>query len=126
MPYKNIDPIIWGPELWKFMHYLTISYPENPTNEEMNTIYNFFQTIQTVLPCEKCRYNFKYHLENTPLNKEILSNNVHLIKWLYNIHNQVNKSTGKPELPYNEFIKKYSTSEKVSINKNVCDLNKKK
>ncbi len=109
MPYKNISPTIWGPHLWKFMHYLTLSYPENPTEEDKDNLYNFFLTIQTVLPCEKCRYNFKSHLEKTPLTEEILSDNVKVIKWLFDIHNEVNKSTNKPVLLYDDFIKLYSS-----------------
>jgi hypothetical protein len=109
MPYKNIDPTIWGPHLWKFMHYFTLSYPEEPTEEDKDNLYNFFNTIQTVLPCEKCRYNFKSHLEKTPLTEEILSNNINVIRWLFDIHNEVNKTTNKPVLSYDDFIKIYST-----------------
>ncbi len=112
MPYKNIDPTIWGPHLWKFMHYYTLSYPEDPTEEDKDNLYNFFNTIQTVLPCEKCRYNFKSHLEKTPLTEEIMSNNVNVVRWLFDIHNEVNKSTNKPVLLYDDFIKIYSTKPK--------------
>jgi hypothetical protein len=130
MPYKNINPTIWGPHLWKFMHYLTLSYPENPTEEEKDTLYNFFHTIKTVLPCEKCRYNFNSHLEKTPLSDEILSNNANVIRWLFDIHNEVNKSNNKPELPYDEFIKIYSKKEEnlekklVNLEKEVVNLEK--
>ncbi len=119
MPYKNISPTLWGPHLWKFMHYLTLSYPENPTEEDKDNLYNFFLTIQTVLPCEKCRYNFKSHLEKTPLTEEILSDNVKVIKWLFDIHNEVNKSTDKPVLLYDEFIKLYSSKSSVQSEQNI-------
>ena len=109
MPYKNIDPTIWGPHLWKFMHYYTLSYPEEPTEEDKDNLYNFFNTIQTVLPCEKCRYNFKSNLEKTPLTEEVLSKNINVVKWLFDIHNEVNKSTNKPVLLYEDFINIYST-----------------
>ena len=108
MPYKNINPTLWGPHLWRFMHYTTLSYPENPTEEDKLIMTNFFNSVKHILPCEKCRYNFKNHLETKPLNDEILSDNVKLIKWLYNIHNEVNKSTNKQPLEYDKFIKMYS------------------
>ena len=108
----HLGPSIWGPHLWKFMHYYTLSYPEDPTEEDKDNLYNFFHTIQTVLPCEKCRYNFKSHLENTPLTEEILSNNINVVRWLFDIHNEVNKSTNKPVLLYDDFIKIYSTKPK--------------
>jgi hypothetical protein len=115
MTYKNIDPTIWGPHLWKFMHYFTLSYPDNPTDEDKDILYNFFHTIQTVLPCEKCRYNFKSHLETTPLTDEVLSSNINVVKWLFNIHNEVNKYTNKPIMSYDEFIKVYSTNKNHKI-----------
>lgn len=118
MPYKNINPAIWGPNLWKFMHYLTLSYPENPTEEEKDRLYDFFEIIQTLLPCEKCRYNFKNHLEKTPLSDEILSTNISVVTWLFNLHNEVNKSLNKPELSYADFVDIYSVSN-TNTNNNV-------
>ena len=58
MPYKNINPEIWGPSLWKFLHFLTLSYPENPSEEEQNRMFDFLTSLQEILPCEKCRNNF--------------------------------------------------------------------
>ena len=57
MPYKNIKPDLWGPHLWRFLHYLSLSYPSNPTDEEKEIMLNFIESLQEVLPCEKCRYN---------------------------------------------------------------------
>ena len=120
MTYKNINPSIWGPPLWIFMHNLTLAYPENPTEDDMDNLYNFFNTIQTVLPCEKCRINFKYHLERTPLSDEILADRVSVIKWLFNIHNEVNISTNKPVMSYDDFITQYTiNSKEKNISKNI-------
>ena len=120
MPYKNIDPTIWGPYLWKFMHYLTLAYPDKPTEDDKNNLFNFFDSVKEIIPCEKCRYNFKKHLDLSPLTEEILEDNVEVVKWLYNIHNNVNKSLDKPNLSYEDFIKEYTiTSSYTSIlNKN--------
>lgn len=118
MPYKNIDPKIWGSHLWKFMHFVTLSYPEKPTDDEKSRLYNFFHTIQTILPCEKCRYNFKSHLDKYPLTDEILDDNVKVIKWLFNIHNKVNILTGKRAITYDEFIKIYSVKSSINFKKN--------
>lgn len=119
MPYKNINPAIWGPNLWKFMHYLTLSYPENPTEEEKDRLHDFFEIIKTLLPCEKCRYNFKNHLEKFPLTDEILSTNLSVVKWLFNLHNEVNKSLDKPELSYTDFIDIYSVSNTKTTDNNI-------
>jgi hypothetical protein len=120
MPYKNISPDLWGPHLWKFMHLFTLTYPNEPTEEEKDIAYNFFTAIQTVLPCEKCRYNFKNHLET--LTEEVLDSNESLVKWLFDIHNEVNKTTGKPQFSFDNFISMYITN----ANKlNVTNIDKK-
>ena len=120
MPYKNISPNLWGPHLWKFMHLFTLSYPNEPTEDEKDTAYNFFTAIQTVLPCEKCRYNFKNHLET--LTEEVLDSNENLVKWLFNIHNEVNKSTGKPQFSFDDFISMYINNTNTL---NVTNIDKK-
>ncbi len=121
MPYKNISPNLWGPHLWKFMHLFTLSYPNEPTEDEKDTAYNFFTAIQTVLPCEKCRYNFKNHLET--LTEEVLDSNENLVKWLFDIHNEVNKSTGKPIFSFDDFIAMYTTNSASILN--VTNIEKK-
>ena len=110
MPYKNINPEIWGPNLWKFLHFLTLSYPENPSEEEQNRVFDFLTSLHEILPCEKCRNNFNKHL--TTLSDAILKDNVLLVKWLFNVHNDVNKSNNKDVLDYNHFIDLYSTVKK--------------
>ena len=108
MPYKNIKPDIWGSHLWRFLHYLSLSYPENPTDEEKEIMLNFLESLQEILPCEKCRYNFNKHLDNLDMN--VLNNNESFVKWVYNVHNEVNRDTGKPILSYDEFIKMYTVN----------------
>jgi hypothetical protein len=115
MPYKNIKPDIWGPHLWRFLHYLSLSYPENPTDEEKEIMLNFLESLQEILPCEKCRYNFNKHLDN--LDMKVLDNNINFIKWMFNIHNEVNRDTGKPILSYDDFIKMYSINHEQVIKK---------
>ena len=108
MTYKNIKPDLWGPHLWRFLHYLSLSYPSNPTDEEKEIMLNFLESLQEILPCEKCRYNFNKHLDNLDMNA--LNKNENFIKWLFNIHNDVNKTTNKPIMEYDDFVKLYSTN----------------
>ena len=125
MPYKNIDPKIWGPGLWNFLHYITLSYPENPTVIEKSYMQNFFTSLTNIIPCEKCRQNFASYLKITPLDDSILCSNYNLVKWLFDIHNKVNVSTNKHELSYDDFIKLYSTNSNKNnnYNKNISENN---
>jgi hypothetical protein len=103
----NINPLIWGPHLWKFMHYLTLAYPDEPSDDDKQKFKTFFLMIGDYLPCEKCRVHYKEHLKITPLTDEILSSRDGLIKWLFNLHNIVNESNGKPKITYDDFLDIY-------------------
>lgn len=103
----NIDPTIWGSCSWKFMHYITMGYPEQPSEEVKKNTYNFYISLKYLLPCEKCRSNFSYHLTKHPLTDTILSSKNNLINWLIDIHNEVNISIGKPTMTYNEALDIY-------------------
>ena len=96
----NIDPSIWGPSAWNIFHYITIGYPDNPNDETKKSAYNFFMSLKNLLPCEKCRYNFNQHLQMYPLTDDILMSKDKLINWLIDIHNNVNKTTGKQIMSY--------------------------
>ena len=106
MPFKNIDPKLWGPSLWTFLHYLSLSYPENPTPDEQEYLFNFLASMQKIIPCEKCRINFLKHLDS--MDVEVLTTRENLVKWIFNIHNHVNSNTNKSYFTYDEFINKYS------------------
>jgi len=100
----NINPKLWGYHTWRFLHYITLSYSENPTNEEMNDTRNFFLLIPKILPCDKCRKNFIHNLNKYPLTDEIMQSRYKLIMWLIDMHNQVNIELGKPQISYDDII----------------------
>lgn len=104
----NIDPKYWGPNTWRFMHYITVAYPDNPDQNIKNNTYNFFYSLKYLLPCEKCRHNYGIHLIKYPLTNDILSSRQSLFNWLVDIHNEVNKSCGKPVLSYEQAKNLYS------------------
>ena len=88
-------PNVWGPHGWKFIHFITLGYPNNPSIEEKKTYKNFFETLKTVIPCSICANHYKEHLKIHPLDDNVLSNKKNFIEWGINVHNAVNKSHGK-------------------------------
>ena len=54
-----MEPEIWGPNAWLFLHTVTFNYPKNPTVIDRNNYYDFFNSLQNVLPCPKCQEHFK-------------------------------------------------------------------
>ena len=104
---------IWGPPAWTFLHTVTYNYPENPTEDDKKNFYNFFMNLQHVLPCEKCKSHYKQNIQKYDL-KNNLGSRQELVKWLIDLHNDINKDNGKPILSYSEVYNKYQSMYKPS------------
>ena len=114
-----MKPEIWGPHAWMFLHSVTLEYPENPTSEDKQNMILFINSLGNVLPCHKCRNNFKIHLEKYPLNENVLLTKKNLVKWLIDIHNCVNGIKKCKELSYDEaleaLLNNYDTNKNTSM-----------
>ena len=101
-------PEIWGKYGWDFIHLVTVDYPLNPTDNDKQHYYQFFQNLQYILPCEKCRKQLSQHLINHPLTTSALASRDTLVKWTIDLHNIVNRSIGKPVLSYTDAFRAIS------------------
>jgi len=101
-----MNPEIWGPPAWMFLHSVSLAYPKNPTEEDRINYSNFFNSLQQVLPCHKCSNNYLHHIQEDPVENN-LNNKESLVKWLINLHNKVNKLNNKNSLSYDNTIDKY-------------------
>ena len=110
-----MDPEIWGPHGWQFLHSITLSYPDNPSEKDKENHIQFFDKLKDVLPCEKCKLHFAKNLQTYPIENH-LENKESLFKWLVDIHNRVNVDNGKREYTYEEvtelYEKMYNKSDK--------------
>ena len=64
---NSLKPKIWGPHGWKFMHFVSLGYPDNPTDQDKQNYKNFYYSLQHILPCEKCAQNYKHNLAKYPI-----------------------------------------------------------
>lgn len=103
----NIDPTLWGPSVWRSLHYITLGYPDTPTERHVRSARDLFTSLGSLLPCEKCRTNFVSHLATHPLSDAVLSTRQTLVRWLIDFHNDVNRSIGKPIMSYDEALRMY-------------------
>ena len=110
-----MDPEVWGPHGWYFLHSITLAYPDNPTDDDKTYHKNFFESLKNILPCEKCRIHFNQTLTTYPIENH-LENKESLFKWLVDVHNRVNIDNGKREYSYDEVTKLYENM--YSKNKN--------
>lgn len=97
---------IWGSHLWFSLHTITFTYPLKPTHNEKIEFRNFFLSLQNVIPCAVCKRNYKRHLKEKPIERN-LETRKDLVIWLIDIHNMVNAEIGKKILSYETVIKKY-------------------
>ena len=104
-----MDPKVWGPKLWFSLHTMTFNYPDNPTPHHKQIYNNFFETLKFVIPCDVCSKHYTEHLKNNPIMPN-LNNKESLVKWLIDLHNEVNKSLGKRIYSYSEVMKIYKES----------------
>ena len=98
-------PAVWGPHGWKFIHYVTLGYPNNPDNNDKQNYLNFFESLKNVIPCSICGNHFKEHMKAFPLTDNILSNKKKFIEWGINMHNLVNEINDKRIFTFEEGFK---------------------
>lgn len=81
-----MDTRFWGPSGWRLLHTAAFAYdPENKSN-----VGELFEMLPFVLPCKYCRASLTEYMEADPL-KDALESKTTLTRWLWRIHNQVNK-----------------------------------
>jgi len=98
-----MDPRIWGPGAWLFLHSISLNYPHDPTERDKEDITNFFTLVGRLLPCFYCRDNYARHIKEFPIQT---GSKKDLVYWLIDIHNDVNKELGKPVLSRQEAMDK--------------------
>jgi len=86
---------VWGPSLWMTLHTISFNYPCHPTKAQKKQYRAFFDSLQHVLPCGKCRTNLIDNLKSTNYNKDVFQNRETLSKWVYDLHVCVNSMLGK-------------------------------
>ena len=117
-----MDPRIWGPHAWFFLHSVTFAYPDHPNEIDKKNIIEFFNNLSSILPCSVCRDHYKENLIKYPVEFSANSRK-DLVDWLINIHNTVNRHLGKDIKNNNEVINNFNNLYKQ---KYTCPLTNKK
>jgi hypothetical protein len=87
---------IWGPPMWDTLHSISFGYPINPSKEQKVWYYNYYSNIMNVLPCKFCRQSVAQFVQEpeTKLDMSIFKNRDSLTRWVYRLHQRVNKKLG--------------------------------
>lgn len=99
---------IWGPSLWHVLHCISFNYPTCPTEDDKIRYANFLYSLKDVLPCKYCRINLPNNMKKTKFSKKVLKNRKTFSRWVYKLHEEVNKMLGKKSnLSYNNIRERY-------------------
>jgi hypothetical protein len=99
---------IFGPPLWLFLHIISFNYPIHPTKEDKHNYRNFILNLQNVLPCKTCRENLTKNFKQLPLTMNDMENRDTFSRYVYNLHNVINKMLHKNvNISYNDVKKQY-------------------
>lgn len=118
----NIDSSLWGPKAWFFLDTIILSYPNKPTPEDMKSFKDFFLSLETMLPCEKCRYHYGDYIAKNPLTSDILNNKKKFIKWFLDCHNRVRKFQDKKQISLEEYFDYYAKNADLTIDKATSEV----
>ncbi len=101
-----MDPLIWGPSAWSFIHFLTIAYPDKPTREDIENHKNFINLLPKILPCSICKNHIEKNLEDIDF-ELILSSKNSYMNFMWELHNKVNSLNKRPNISFNDFLSLY-------------------
>ena len=99
---------VWGPALWHSLHTISFNYPINPTKDDKHNYITFIKSMENVLPCKHCRINLKKNFKQLPLKMSDMKNRETFSKYIYNLHELINKMLNKKSgLTYNQVKERY-------------------
>ena len=86
---------VWGPGLWHSLHAISFNYPNIPTKIQQKKYKSWVQNLKYVLPCKYCRINLIQNFKKLPLLDRHMKNRYTFSKYIYDLHELINKMLGK-------------------------------
>ena len=102
----NLNPDIWGPWYWGFLHTIALSYPNNPNEVTKKKYYELINNFMLFIPNINVGNDFSKLLDLYPVSP-YLDSKQHFIQWMHFIHNKINEKMEKPKISINDFYINY-------------------
>lgn len=113
----DYEPGQWGPPAWQFLHTITFGYPDEPDEEIKEDFWQFFRSLQQVLPCANCRRHYRKKLRQAEALRHTLkdpfASRGQLSRWVVELHNAVNKQTHKKNMSYKDVYDMFNDNTKL-------------
>ena len=102
----GLDPKVWGPHYWFFLHTIALTYPHHPNAVTKKKYYEFVMNLPLFIPVDSISKDFSKLLEEYPVQPYLDSRDA-FIKWMHFMHNKINEKLEKPSLSLDEFYYNY-------------------
>jgi len=107
----GLDPKVWGPKYWFFLHTITMCYPHRPNTLTKKKYYEFIHNFHLFIPVENISSQFTKLLDEYPVTPYLDSRDS-FIRWMHFIHNKINEHLEKPKISLSQFYNNYYESYK--------------
>jgi len=84
---ETVDPAIWGPPLWRFLHSAAARAGNGTGDHVWTTV---LEAMKTGLPCQECTDHYRTWFATHPVDGSVST-------WLLALHNDVNRRRQIPE-----------------------------
>jgi hypothetical protein len=101
-----LDPKIWGPHYWFFLHTVAMTYPHHPNAVTKKKYYEFVQNLPLFIPVEEISKELEKLIDLYPITP-YLDNRDSFIRWMHFAHNKINEKLEKPKITLNDFFVQY-------------------
>ena len=102
----GLNPNVWGPHYWFFLHTIAMTYPHHPNDTIKKKYYEFIQNLHLFLPSNDISAEFSKLLDLYPVSP-YLDTREAFIRWMHFIHNKINVKLEKPKISLQEFYSQY-------------------
>lgn len=102
----GLNPEVWGPHYWFFIHTLAMNYPHHPNDVTKKKYYEFIQNLPLFIPVSAIGNEFSKLLDAYPI-APYLDSREAFIRWSHFIHNKINEKLEKPKLSLHDFYAQY-------------------
>lgn len=111
--YPSAFVEFWGPSAWKFLHSVSFTFPDNPSEDDQAQYTAFFRSLGNILPCPSCRGHYKDFMKKTPID---VSSREALAEWVWKAHDNVNRWSGKTSPPFEDVKRAYDDGIPKEVN----------
>ena len=94
-----LDPDVWGPHYWFFMHSVASTYPDFPSSTTKRKYYDLVMNMPLFIPVPAMGADFAALLDQFPVSPYLV-NRQSFMRWTNSIHNHYNLLRGKEPVPF--------------------------